>query len=227
MTDARNFLIDSDFPLDKLVVVKQSSFSVPDTGFGAVDITLHTHNFGYTPLPMLLWSNQSNFQLTYTFFDADPNFILGFQLYDVSADPTKISVRCTNTTGSTKIVYYKLFAYPPSNIGLGTAPATATLGSNLQLDTDFNYLKLMKADRLTVASPVFSHNLGYVPTVLVWACLNSGGVTQAFMNSDMSWAYDASTGQEDFSGLAVNTSSIRWLNPAMFDYYEYRLYMDD
>ena len=223
MTDARNFLINTDYPMDKLVLVKAGSCSAPN-GFGTLTI-VPNHGLSFIPMPLIIWSNSSNFANATMGADVGMNDEPPTgQQYDAQGTASNIVVEYSNNTGSSKTVYYQLWCYAPSTVTNASVNATNTLGDNFIINTDYNYLKLAKAGRLTVGSPTYSHGLGYTPTVMIWYVLN----TPAGIGSLVQSQYTMVAGSDQSQGIFISQDTLRWTSPGItYDAIEYRIYYDD
>lgn len=210
--------LTSDSPTDQIVLLDSGSFTIANNTFD--NITLVSHALPFTPLPILLWSNTSDFAITNTGMDlamALSSFgsAMG-QQYSPSPTANSIGISRTNTSGSSQTVYWRLYAFAPS-----TAPddavvaATAHLGGNAILNTYFNYMKLLHKGALTPSSPSYTHSLGYVPRVLVW------GDGDPIVSSQLVPAIPGAT-----TGVVVDENSITWVAPSTYSAIEYRIYVE-
>lgn len=225
MTDPRNFLVNSNYPLDKIVYMTSGSMLVPVTFSG--DLTI-AHGLGFMPLPLILWSNDVDFTTTYTSGDATYNsgaidgssFTLG-QSYNVSADSTNLVINQYNNSGSTKTVYYRVYCFPPSTLDEDTEiEHTSSLGNNFILNTDYNYMKLAFTGALSSGTPSFSHNFGYIPTAMIWGVVS--GFATPLVSSQIIVPFPAGNFMVD-----VTTTAIIWTGAGTtFDTIEYRIYAE-
>jgi hypothetical protein len=224
MTDPRNFLLNTDYPLDKIVYMTSGSISVPN---GTSDITPGVtipHNLPFIPLAIMLWSNTSDFEVCNESMDLAyatsyfPGPAAG-QIYDISADATNLSILRLNSSGSAKTVYYRIFCFAPSNADIDSVvTATQSVGSNFIINTDYNYMKLVANGILTPTSTTYTHNLGYVPRVQIWAEFTDGTIERQIEFQDVQGS-TAATG-----GVKVTTTTLEALNytPKI----HYRIYAD-
>lgn len=219
MVDVSGFVINSDYPLDKLVLVESGSFTIADSTFDS--IVLLSHSLPFLPLPILLWSNTPDFTVTNTNMDlamALSSFGSSVgQQYSAYPVGSSIEVNRTNTSGSSKTVYWRLFAFPPSTASEDSiVPATASEGDDWILNLDFNYMKLVKSTVLTSSSNSYDHNLGYVPVVMAWG----DGDASVFAQEISPDPSSAST------GVHVTANSVTWLNPSTYAAIEIRIYAE-
>lgn len=163
MVDPRNFLLNTDYPLDKIVYMDSGSFTIPA---GSYATSTKAHGKTFTPLATLSWSTSSTFTtskesnipvLEFT----DPDLI---QVNNYT-NGTNIVIDGYNPTTSSKTIYWRAFGFMPSNVNVDT-PGTATSSNSFQFNTDYNYCKLYNSGITTTAT--ITHNLGYRPQVTAW-----------------------------------------------------------
>lgn len=176
-TNAREFLLTSDYPLDKIVHLVEGSVTVPGTDKAT---TTKPHGLPYAPLVAGNYSDLSDFSAAYEFKSgplAPPNPISPYK-YDFSAysDGTNIIIESGNVVSTSAVtLYYRLYCFAPSDQNLESEPTNQGV-DNFMLNTDFNYTKLALADVFDQAAntsfdPTFhvvTHNLGYIPQVSFW-----------------------------------------------------------
>jgi hypothetical protein len=168
MTDSRNFLLDTDYPMDKVIYMVSGSFAA--AGGGGLGTTIDfNHNLGYTPLIVGTWSTDSGFSTSreggfFAFEGTDPNTIYT----TFYANSTKITVSTFNPTASGVTVYYRIYGLMPSDVNIDNA-STVALADTFQLNTDYNYTKLLLSGIATAAATTtITHSLGYRPQVMAW-----------------------------------------------------------
>ena len=167
MTDSRNFLLNTDYPLDKIIYMTSGSFTVPSGGgLGASQSV--AHGLDFVPLMCGNWSNDSDFSSTkemaiYEYGDLD-----GMQAY-CYADGTNVTVSSINYGSSDKTIYYRVYGFMPSNVN-DTAPSTSSASDDFVLNTDYNYTKLLAEEYHDASSGnvTITHSLGYRPQVIAW-----------------------------------------------------------
>lgn len=168
MASPDNFLLNSDYPVDKIVYKISGSFSATGGG-GLGTLSQFNHNLGFRPLIIGTWSTDSNFSTSreggfFSFEGTDPDTIYT-QFY---SNDTQISISTFNPTVPTVTIYYRIYGFMPSNINADAA-FTASLADKFQLNTDYNYTKLYLSGITTAAATTtITHNLGYRPQVMAW-----------------------------------------------------------
>lgn len=224
--DPRNFLLNTDYPLDKVVYITSGSATVANA---TVDLDLSTairiaHGLPFRPLPILLWSNTSDFAITNEQRDADylaDAFGAGAgQYYLVHADATNIYIKRYNQSGGSKTLYYRIFCFLPSDADEDSvAPSTQVSGSDFVLNTDYNYMKLFHDGILTTTGNTYTHNLGYVPRVQVWEETADTTVSRLVLAQDIS-------GGVGNTGVYITDTQLVWVNPGTYSGIHYRIYCD-
>ena len=158
--DPRDFLLNTDYEMDKLVLLKQGEFT------SSIEIP---HNLSFTPLPFGVWSTDEDFDSVNTIGAVDPNDepwytpALGVECY---ADATKIKLTSSGNTNNTKI-YYRIYAFEPDD-SKNNAPFTSQKAKKFILNTDYNYCKVKAHGVFTASGQSYEHNLGYLPQVMAW-----------------------------------------------------------
>lgn len=162
-----SFLINSDYPLDKVIYL--GTHQVTLSSFQIQEVT-PAHTLGFTPLLMGQWSTTPDFSVAYG-INAGPSVGMN-RAFDTSiaANNSNLWIQTQNRTGSTATVYYRMFGFVPSDIN-PEASYTSIDGDDFVFNTEYNYMKLLNADMQNVAnngSIIYDHNLGYYPKVMVW-----------------------------------------------------------
>lgn len=227
LSNAKDFLLNSDFPQDKVVLLKSGSMSVGASSTVTVDIP---HGLPFRPLVGGNWSTSSTFSLsldygTGTFPSPSPGSLFA-HTSSLTADATNVSVTSQNTTGSTTTFYYRIFGLEPSTSSAELG-GTASSGDELTLSSDYNlvklYLNAYVDQAATGGSPVtqvIPHNLGYRPQVLAWKEL-SGIIYPLTEATPSASGYQTS--------VKVTTASISIIIQAFApaQRIHYRVYLDD
>lgn len=222
--NARNFLLNSDYPLDKVILLKTGQVSLG--GYPSYQQVVIPHGLPFTPLVTGNWSTFSDFSVAYEFTlgpIANPLRNLFLYATAIRADATNIIIDFTNFGDPAVTLYYRVFGFQPSDSNAVIAP-TAVLSDNLTFSSDYNYAKLLLAGKSVVPDGiiVIPHNLGYMPQVLGWY-EQAGSVypiTQAVQGPPATRV----------NGIEVTSSQIILDNttgggPSMT--YHYRVYLDD
>lgn len=160
MSDARDFLLNTDYEMDKIVYYKSGEL-LPNNGHSAQ--TIDNFNLGFIPLIFAVFSFDKDFTDTRMDF-----------MYSINNDVTIIvnaysdSVRIDywNTPNPNKKLYYRVYGFEPSN-SRASVGYTQKDAKEFILNTDYNYCKLYKKG-VVDSDTTITHNLGYVPFVLAW-----------------------------------------------------------
>jgi hypothetical protein len=169
--------------LDKVIYITSGSFSA--AGGGGLS-TLHQFNHGLSCTPLIIgtWSIDSDFSTSreggfFAFEGTDPNTIYT-QFF---ANSTQITVGTFNPTASAVTVYYRIYAFMPSDVNVDSSFTTAS-ADTFALNTDYNYTKLYLSGIATAAATTtVTHSLGYRPQVIAWVKDASIYGTEAVVDS--------------------------------------------
>jgi hypothetical protein len=228
VTDARNFLLNSDYPLDKVIYRASGSFAL-GAYFSTESLSI-PHGLSFTPLPVLQWSTSSDFSVVYEAGTGPPpdDIILGFLgiAMNCTADGTNINIDVTNFKSTAYTIYYRVFGLMPSDEN-EEATSTQDAGDSFVLNTDQNYAKLIDSGKLTLSTTTtVTHGLGYEPQVFMWI-EDSGIIYTPFtaLNSSKTGSTLTPAAQR---GYRVTTSQIEFksLSPS-YAYGHYRIYADE
>lgn len=162
MADPRDFLLNTDYEMDKIILVKTGSI------VGTTDIP---HNLSFAPLPFGVWSTDPNFTTVNTIGVSDipptvPGQIQRLGLDCVSHENT-ISLIPSGQGKDSTTIYYRLYGFEPPN-NSADVPSTSDLAKSFVLNTDYNYRKIMAIGTFTQSYQEYAHNLGYLPQVMAW-----------------------------------------------------------
>lgn len=217
MTDPRNFLFNTDYPIDQLVFVHEGSGSL-GTG-GTINVP---HGLPFIPNVLFYWSFNSDFSIVYDqnvgpFPSGNPSFPFTLQV-TATSDATNVILNANGTLGPST-VYYRIMAFEPSDSS-ADVPATAQSADNFTLNTDQNYTKLFLNDKVTVASggnTTITHDLGYIPQVMIWNVFSGVSTPMQYTSLD------------GFNrDVEVTTTSIIINNDTFLTYdFYYRIYADE
>lgn len=168
VTKAKNFLLDTDYPLDKIIYLQTGSINIPAS---TPISTSFPHNLPFTPLSDLVYSLTPDFSTSYMSGSGpapqDPSlFQLGVDVV-LSSTGTYNTIAITNYFTNPITVYFRLYSFEPSNSSADLKP-TANSGDPFILNTDYNYTKLYIDNRVVLPSSTIVHNLGYIPQTEAW-----------------------------------------------------------
>lgn len=233
--DPRDFLLNTDYEMDKIIYVN----TLQRTASTSTKYTI-PHKLKTVPLVFGIWSNNADYSNShelsaYVDFTNSPPCI-------VSADLTNIYITL-NPRQSNQTFYMRIFGFEPYSehevpgwqepkITHQKLPTTSKHAKTFILNTDYNYLKLLKAGTPLKWDPnracmAYSHNLNYVPQILLWSSFgwtdNNGNIefrpqtTFSHVNNSIS----------SLSGFFVNTKEVAYYSGIVPLDSEVRIYADE
>lgn len=217
--NSSSLLLSTDYPQDKIVFMYSGSQLVPDATFsGSIVIP---HGLSFRPLAKMQWSNTPDFAITNEHGDEQYfTNIFGTQSgqdYYLDSTDTDLIINLYNTSGVAKTLYYRVYCFAPSDISEDSlAISTSNVGDNFVISTDYNYMKLFHEGFLSPTDMSYTHNLGYIPRVLVWQ--QTGSLT-----NDYTYGTEATSSPY---GIYVTDTQLISLNPSA-DKLHYRIYIDE
>lgn len=238
--DPRNFLLNTDYEMDKIIYYKE----LTRTASSSTIISIQ-HDLKTIPMVFGVWSNDPNFSNTHELGETtDITIQSGTKYYHApcgaDADYTNIYIDLDPYQGETTF-YIRIFGLEPHyregdsiNFYGKKLPPTNKYAKKFILNTDYNYLKLLKAGRFLEwdsqnGCNVYTHGLGYVPQVLEWASF--GGTTeQNFYPFRMTGGFARNTAPSTFGvfgGIFVNKTQIMSYTGIIPKQSEVRLYCDE
>ena len=225
IANAKNFKIDTDEPLDKVVYLKEGSINI---GASSAVSSSIAHGLPFIPLTNMIWSTTPNFSISYMAGSGpQANDPLLFQLgidSAVEADATNNVVSFTNFFTSPVTIYYRLYSFEPSDSNADSL-STINQGDPFVLNTDYNYTKLYIQGKLTLsASTSVFHGLGYIPQIEVWV----GTATQNYPPQQFLNTLDTSTSGIGDIGVYATTTTLNFVGTVSGALYlHYRIFLDD
>jgi hypothetical protein len=160
MSDPRDFLLNTDYEMDKIAYFKSGDFT-SELEFA--------HGLGFTPLVFGVWSTDENFANSNTLGNAAVDDYVGTPPLNayVVVRGNNIRIRARGENKDTTKIYYRIYAFEPPDAN-ENAPHTSEHAEKFVLNTDYNYRKLKDSGIFTQNGEEYSHNLGYYPHVMAW-----------------------------------------------------------
>lgn len=215
-TNAKKLLYSTDYPLDKVVYMYETSFSVP--GFGFNDVTIN-HGLGFAPLIQGIYTLDAGWPTVYDENSGPVNSSGNYLMQTfVETDSTTITLYNSNAQASAKTIYWRLYGFMPSDVNVD-ASFTNTGVDDFMFSTDYNYAKLFMSGVTASSSDpteTIVHGLGYRPQVLTWV---EGGGSIGWMNS---WVQEGGT-----TTCRVTDTSLIFTRSGSTNKFHYRIYLDD
>ena len=208
MDSAQGLPMNSDYPMDMVILVQTPTSSYPNAdGFGGHSVTI-PHGLPFIPLVFGNWSPNSDFR------DPRDYGVLqesSFGYVRCYADSTNVYIDsfATNSSGTPINVYVRIFGFEPSN-SAADIPPTNTSGTAFTLNSDYNYSKLLLSTIIPTASgssASINHGLGYLPQIMAWQEYlgGSNGTTKIIEPYTTMFAANSNDAGE---GVSVTTSAI-------------------
>lgn len=230
LANAKNFFINSDYPIDKVVYMTSGSVTIPASDYNDVTIP---HGLGFAPLVSAIYSTSSTFTIAYEYNSGQVNTDLTIPspfLYDTggASDATYITLRHTNNTASPVTLYYRVYAFMPTTASADVS-FTAGVADNFTINSDYNYTKLILSGATAYSSVVSStevipHGLGYKPQVMAWVENSLGTVSKTFTPI-------LGTGVMYGSGVVVDETNVTYIRPdfmgGIAERLHFRVYADE
>lgn len=204
MPNYNNFKINSNFKTDLIVFSYSGTVNVDSNGYGGLSVN---HGLSFTPLPFGLYSadggttwNDIDFhtQNGEGILGADSSTV-GVAYYDYSANPPAS-------------ILVRLFAFAPSTAtNVIVNPPTPL--SKFYLDSRKTHELLIASGRTVLpsyngAQTAYTHNLGYLPRVLVWSeSTYDGSVSRPHQNAKVTYS-----GYYNYSYPIVTTTTLSFMN---------------
>lgn len=178
-TDPRNFLLNTDYGMDKIIYYKEVQLTPGQ--YGSVSLP---HSLGIAPLVTGVWSKTADFAEPHAFSgigeELDPS-TNGYSVDIITCSATATEFLFTQYSGPVsnpnKFPFFaRIMCFEPTN-SHANLPKTSQNANTFILNTDYNYLKLYKAGVEDVVynqqtgeyDPItITHNLGYHAQALFW-----------------------------------------------------------
>lgn len=176
MANLNNYIINSDYPMEKVAWVFETSGTTSSSGSStiAAQTTLTRTNPTGTPLLLDGIYSFDNWASAYPISCGDRDRYWEFVQLRSTSEEILISFVGYSTSLPFKV---RLWGFIPEDYPDGNAPKTDTASNYpFTIDTSKNYMNIYKTGRVTASSPspaTVSHNLGYMPFVRIWRGSNT------------------------------------------------------
>lgn len=208
-----NFLLHTDYPIDKIVGSQTGSIAQAATSSGT---TIIAHSLSFAPLAIAKWSLSSDFSTSY---DEIGVSILNNVTFTAQTDSTSLYIITGNNDGSAVTIYYRVLYLLPSN-STATVGATSSSFDDFFLNTDYNYTKIVAEGAISGGTQVITHSLGYYPQAEVWYKRTSDGRIIHLVENEAVTLSRQPTAQMTTTSLTMAENSTPVTN------YYYRIYAD-
>lgn len=213
MADARNFLLSTDYPIDKIIGSQTGSITQAATSSGTTTIA---HGLPFAPLAIAKWSISSNFSTSY---DEIGVSILNNVTFTAQTDGTNLYIISGNNGGSAVTIYYRVLYFLPAD-STATVGATSSSFDDFFLNTDYNYTKIVAEGTVNGGTQVITHSLGYYPQAEVWYKRTSDGRIIHLVENEAITLPGLPTAQMTTTSLTIAENSTPVTN------YYYKIYAD-
>lgn len=206
-----DFILNSDYPIDKIVGSVSGVFSRNTSTYLTPEVI--PHGLPFIPTYIMQWSTNPDFIPAYSEQLSGDGLS---PLLEAQTDPTNVILYSYVPAGTISFYYRVLFFMPPDvDMEVGN---TASLFDNFILNTDYNYPKIFQEGRLNGTTTV-AHNLGFTPLVDFWIHRTFDNALRHFPVSETDAGF--------LGGAIVNESTVTFYLPSGHDYLYYKIYGDD
>lgn len=229
---AKQMLMDSRYPFDKVVYLKSGSFSMPGS---STIIQSYPHGLPFTPLCSGNWSTASDFSIQYEYSSgiypsSNPGLVFD-TIFNVFADSNNVYITGDNN-GSAMTIYFRVYAFEPSNSNALLDPI-ASQGDRFVIDSRLNYPKLylngyidLPAGGASESYVYIDHDIGTVPQAMGWVTYDTwNGSTM------VSAIHPVATSNGDSEGILMIAGNARvafGIPPFVLPHRAYyRIYLDE
>lgn len=218
LANARDFLLNSDYPLDKVIYLKSGSAPMDGSSFFQF-----AHGLPFKPLLDMTWSYTADFSTTY-FNGTGPVGVSGLydlQLY-VASDNTNVYISAAGGVAPLTTVYYRIFGLQPDDAPNAMIAPTISSTDDFNLNSSYNYTKLLSTGSVAISGSVnivVPHNLGYIPQVQVWQDVSAGWMELVSDTGDAasgSWFVNPTSNNLNLIYTGAATGKVYW-----------RIYLDE
>ena len=191
--DPRDFLLNTDFEMDKLILVKEGKLNGAQTAY-------IPHGLPFQPLAFGLCSFNADFSVPKPSpYNQDPEFIgspdpfIRYKIsFAIATVGDNIRLTYTNQNNSSTPIYYRIYAFEPTTVNKKIGP-TKDKAKVFSIDTDRDYRKLYKKGIVNIGSSLtITHNFGYIPQMMIWydmPALDVGYITNSYTLTDSNVIY--------------------------------------
>lgn len=235
ITKAKDFLLTTDFPLDKITYLTTGSFNISPYGSpGSIVTVTFPHNLPSMPLVNMVWSDTPNFITSYMSgsspspIDITRN-IVGVQ-NTIYASATDIVIDASNFLNNGFTFYYRIYGFEKSGETNDYNP-TSNASDDFILNTDYNYTKLYIDTSTTVATNnIIPHNLSYISQIEAFIERPAGfGNPRRVSPPELSTNSLDTTGSIGDQGFINTVTSLQYayISPPTTEVMHARIYLDD
>lgn len=172
MADGRNFLLDSDYPIDQVVFMHTYQVTTQPVFSGYSVTARFDHGLPFRPLAIGQWSPGSDFSgVTLEAGDyMDDGSDGGRMSIDVYTTSSQIIILGQSYT-SARTLYIRVTCFAPDDWSGNNLASTVGQSNRFILNTDWSYPQLVLNSHIRVpqnSTRTVSHGLGYIPQIMLW-----------------------------------------------------------
>lgn len=220
----RNFLLSTDYPIDKVVYQTTRTVTVGAYGYSDTDFL---HGMPFKPLIVGQFSPNASYVPLYEI--GSTPVVSGNVPYNTSieSDGTRIYLSISNNTNTSVTLRFNIYAFQPTGATAAVTDFTASAGEAFSISTDYNYTKLALSGvtgYISGSSTSISHGQGVVPQVMAWYEVQSTGriAPLVFGVHNQTWGDDTL--------VRITNSTVSFSNSGILatpTRYHYRIYVDE
>jgi len=169
MSDPRNFILNSEYPMNYVVAKYTAQIQAdPNSSTYGAAFGSFAHGLPFTPLLLGFWSQWASFSTSYDIGVEAPTWSGGqpeFSLAGIGADSSNIYYEVQANTAITDF-FFRLYALINPDY---TGSITSTLDDSTvyKINSDFYYDKISAIGKMTSAG-TYNHALGFIPQCYLW-----------------------------------------------------------
>lgn len=221
ITDAKSMILNTDYPIDKIIFLESGSTTVAATG---TSDTYYNHGLPDLPLLKGTWSLTSDFTVSYDMGNplyADTDDVI----VSCHSTSTQYRVIINNNSASSKTVYWRIYGVTDEDT-TSEYEATSSTADDFIFNTDYNYTKLYMTGDADISSATVnvSHNLGYRPQVDVW--YEAASIPGEYLHWSLGFSDDLGL----YNTVRITTTTLDFVKgtfPGQPTKYKYRIYLDE
>lgn len=197
--------LSTDTPIDKIVKYLEATITIQGYDYNDVNIP---HEFAVGLPYQARWSFSPSF--VESFEETTAISSMRGVFVGVSNGVNNCIVMTDNNNPTPVTIYVRIAILARGGVNINSQETQTGLDA-FNINTDYNYPKLIAEPILGRTGGSYDHNLGYIPQVDAWTINNSGYFSRYRMSDMSSWPLGLSDGR-----LTVSDTSILYECPQPF-----------